>query len=128
VSDLKSTMTITERVQKVLAGIRAKRALATKASEGTWLKAKTCIGIPAVMESCQSVALMGIRQSGRVDFDLPNWEANSDFIADARTTCPLALDMLETSIEGLLQHSSFSTSAGVLLAALCDQWDAAQFK
>ncbi len=67
-----------------LAAIRAKcvelLAIAEKRTPGEWQKAKTCVGIPAVMESCQAVALMGIRRDGD-DFDLLNHAANADFIA-----------------------------------------------
>ena len=118
-------MTTIERVQKVLAGIRAKRALATKASVGPWTKGQTCVGIPAVFRETKAVCLFQTRSNSE-SFTLPNSKDDATFIADARTTCPLALDMLETTIEGLLQHSSFSTSAGVLLATLCAKWEAAQ--
>lgn len=128
---------ITERVQKVLAGIRAKRARIEKATKAPWVnlsdQPRTWLGT----EAGKCVA----------ELDSHDKHCTHDlaFITDARTTYPLTLDMLEASIEGLLRitrqvpitasrgeyregqlhaieaESKHATDA---LTTLCDQWEA----
>ena len=121
-------MNIQERAAKVLQEIDAALALAEKATKGPWRKAKTCVGIPAAMVGCQSVALFGIRRNDNDRFDLPNHKEDATFIAASRTGWPTALRCLKTAIEELLPVSKANYDdccdfARNTLTTICNQWE-----
>ena len=73
-------MSTQEHLNRIKAKCQELLAIAEKRTAGKWCKSKTCVGIPAVMQDCRAVALMGIRSNGDA-LDLRNFECNAAFIA-----------------------------------------------
>lgn len=120
-------MSLIERVQSVLAGIRVKRARWD--AEVIYGK-----GSYSTINPESSVPHHYVSFGGRHVADVIG-EGNAAFIADARTVCPLALGMLETLIEGHLEVMAEAAEdshgerqlriiAVNALTTLCEQWEA----
>lgn len=87
-------------IEEIKAKLKEWIRMADEATPGPWHFGKTCVGIPAVFESCQALALFEVRRFDEAS-PLPNLNANATFIATSRTAAPLAWKALLGTIEAL---------------------------